>query len=127
MRRRVQIQPNNVGGLLLKIWIVRGHVALDAMRLESVLTPHACHHHVADLQMRSEFARAPVGYSTRRRTPSRIQNPCFQFRREYGGNLSQVPAVESRDALLGKSFAPAGHKTPAAVDALGHFIPCMAL
>jgi hypothetical protein len=38
-----------------------------------------------------------------------------------------MPAVESRDALLGKSFAPAGYKTPAAVDALGHFIPGMAL
>ena len=38
------------------------------MRLKSVLTPHPGHHHVADLQMRSEFARAPVGYSTRRCT-----------------------------------------------------------
>jgi hypothetical protein len=38
-----------------------------------------------------------------------------------------MPAVESRDALLGKSSAPTGHKTPAAVDALGHFIPGMAL
>jgi hypothetical protein len=32
-----------------------------------------------------------------------------------------MPALESGDALLGKSSAPAGHKTTAAVDALGHF------
>jgi len=38
MGRRIQVQPNNVGGLLLEIRIVRGHVALDAMRLQSVLT-----------------------------------------------------------------------------------------
>src|SRR2546429_2456478 len=38
MRRRVQIQTNNVGGLLLKIRIVRGHGALDTKRLESMLT-----------------------------------------------------------------------------------------
>ena len=97
------------------------------MRLESVLTPHPCHHHVADVQMRSEFARAPVGCSTGRRTPGRLENSCLQFRGEHGGDLSQMPAVESRDALLGKSFAPAGHKTPTAVDAFGHFIPRMAL
>ena len=51
VRRRVQIQPNDVGRLLLKVRIVRGHVALDPMRLESVLAPHTRHHHVADVQM----------------------------------------------------------------------------
>jgi len=40
MCRRVQIQPNNVGGLLFKIRIVRGHVTLNTMRLESVLAQH---------------------------------------------------------------------------------------
>lgn len=59
--------------------------------------------------------------------PCRLQNPCFQFRGEHGGDLPQMPAVKSRDALLGKSSAPTGYKTPAAVDALGHFIPGMAL
>ena len=37
-----------------------------------------------------------------------------------------MPAVESRDALLGKSSAPTSDKTTAAVDALRHFIPGMA-
>src|SRR5260370_15512634 len=126
MRRRVQIQPNNVGGLLLKIWIVRGHVAFYAMRLKSVLTPHPCHHHVADLQMCSEFARAPVGCCTRRCMSCGLQNPCFQFRGQHGSDLPPMPAVESRDALFGKSSAPTSDKTPAPVDALGHFIPGMA-
>ena len=30
----------------LKVGIVRGHVALDPMRLELMLAPHPCHHHV---------------------------------------------------------------------------------
>ncbi len=64
VRRRVQIQPNNVGRLLLEIRIVRGHVAFHAMRLQSVLTPHPRHHHVADIQTCTEFARAPMRYST---------------------------------------------------------------
>jgi hypothetical protein len=37
-----------------------------------------------------------------------------------------MPAVESRDALLDKPLAPTGHKPPAAIDALGHFIPSVA-
>src|SRR5215469_376935 len=122
MRRRVQIQPNNVGRLLLKIRIIRGHVAFYAVRLKAVLTPHPCHHHVADLQMRSEFARAPVGYS-RRCVSRRLQNPRFQFRCQHGSDLPQMAAVESRDALLVKSSAPPSDKTPAAVDALRHFTP----
>jgi hypothetical protein len=56
-----------------------------------------------------------------------LQNRCFQFRGEHGGNLSPMAAVESRDALLNKSFAPARHRTLATVDALGHFIPPMTL
>jgi hypothetical protein len=98
-----------------------------AMRLKSVLTPHPCHHQVADLQMRSEFAPAPVGYSTQRCISWRFQNPCFQFRGEHGSELPQMPAVESRDALLGKSSAPTSDKTPAAVDALKHFIRGMTI
>jgi hypothetical protein len=43
VRRRVQIQANNVSRLLLKVRIVRGHVTLDPMRLQTVLAPHARH------------------------------------------------------------------------------------
>jgi hypothetical protein len=72
------------------------------------------------------IARASVGFSTHRRAPGRLQNPCFQFRGQHRGDLPPMPAVTSGDALLGKSSAPAGHKTAAAVDAFGHFIPGMA-
>jgi hypothetical protein len=39
MRRRVQIQPDDIGCLRLEIRIVGGHVTLDPMRFESVLSP----------------------------------------------------------------------------------------
>ena len=46
MRRRVQIQANDVGRLLLKVRIVRGHVALDPMGLAgracATLAPPSC-------------------------------------------------------------------------------------
>src|SRR5229473_3801332 len=59
MRRRVQIQPNNVGGLLLKIRVVGRHVAVEPLRLKAVLGPHPRHHHMTDLELCSQPARAP--------------------------------------------------------------------
>lgn len=126
MRRRIQVQPDDIRGLFLKVGIVRGHVALDPVRLEPMLAPHPCHHHVAHVQMRGQFARAPVGRPTRRRAACRLQNPGFQLRRAHRGDLSEMPAVESRDPLLGKSFTPARHKASAAVEERRHFIPRMA-
>ena len=121
--RRIQVKANDVGRLLLKVRIVRGHVAPDPMRLEAMLAPHAGHHHVAHLQVRGELARAPVRHPGGRRVPCRLQYPRFELRREHRGDLAQVSAVETGDALLGKSSGPASHKTPAALDSLGGFIP----
>ena len=126
MRRRIQIQPDNIGRLGLKVRIVRGHVALDPMRLQSVLAPDSRHHHVADVQVSAELARAPVRRAIARRTARRLQDPRFELRREYRGDLAQVPAVEPRDPLLDESLVPAGDKAAAALDPFGHFIPRMA-
>jgi hypothetical protein len=43
MRRRVQLQADDVRRLGLKVWIIRGHIALNPMRLQAVLAPHAGH------------------------------------------------------------------------------------
>ena len=126
VRRRIQVQPDDIRGLFLKVRIVRGHVALDPVRLEPMLAPHPSHHHVTHVQMRGQFARAPVGRPTRRRAACRLQNPGFPLRGAHRRELSAMPAVEPRDPLLGKSFTPARHKAPAAVDPLRDFIPGMA-
>ncbi len=120
VRRRVQIQANDVSRLLLTIRIVRGHVALDPMRLPTVLAPHARHHHVADLQLRGKLTRGPMSRAARR-VARRFQNPRFQLRGEHGSHPANMPAIESR-----KSLTPAGHKAAATIDALGSFIPRVA-
>jgi hypothetical protein len=65
-------RPMMSAALLSKSGSLESHVALDPMRLETVLAPHTCHHHVTYFQMRGEFARAPVG----------LQNPRFHLRRQ---------------------------------------------
>jgi hypothetical protein len=60
MLRWVQIQPDDICGLPLEVWIIGSHVALEPMRSKPVLAPHTRHHHMGEAQMRTEFARAPV-------------------------------------------------------------------
>ncbi len=126
VRRRVQIKTDDISRLLLKVRIVRGHVALDAMGLQAVLAPNPRDHHVADAKALGQLARRPVRRVARCMARA-LQDPRFQLRREHRGHLAYMPAIESRDALLGESLAPAGHKAAATVDAFGGLVPRMAV
>jgi hypothetical protein len=57
---RVQVEANDIGGLLLEVRIVGGHVALDPVRFDSCSAPNALDQHVADPKLFRELARAPV-------------------------------------------------------------------
>jgi hypothetical protein len=58
-----------------------------------VLGPHPRHHHVTDLELRSQPARAPLRRPLRRRTFERpLQNTRFQGWSQRGGLLPRVPA-----------------------------------
>ena len=59
MRRRVQVQPDDVRRLLLEVRIIGRHVAIEPLRLEPVLGPDPRHHHVTELELRRQPARAP--------------------------------------------------------------------
>ncbi len=126
MRRRVQIQPDDISGLLLEVRIVRGHVALDPMGLQAVFAPHPHHHHVADTQLFSQLACRPVRRGARR-VPGAPQDLRLQLRGKDRCNLADVSAVEPRDPLLSESLAPTGHKSSAALNPLRGFIPRMAI
>jgi hypothetical protein len=93
MLRRFDVQPNNIGRLELKVRVVGGHVALEAMRLESGPPPHPRHHHVADTQMAGQFAAAPVGRTIRRRSAGPLQNPGLQRRSAFLHRSSEVVGV----------------------------------
>ena len=126
MRRRVQIQPNDVGGLLLKIRVVARHVAVQPLRLEAVLGPHPRHHHVTDLELRSQPARAPLRRPVRRRTLERpFQNARLQRSSQRAGLLPSVPAEQPCQPLFPKSLAPAIDKRIIAVQLVANRGPGM--
>jgi hypothetical protein len=60
MRRRVQIQANDVGRFGFKVQIVRCHVALDPVWLQTVLATDSSYHNVTNVQVSPELARVPV-------------------------------------------------------------------
>ena len=112
-------------GLLLKVRIVRAHVALYPMAVETMFAPNPDHHHMADPQLRSPLAGCPVRRASRC-VPRALQNLRLQLRGEDRGNLANVAAVEPCNALLRKSLAPAGHEASTELDPLRGLIPRMA-
>jgi SAM-dependent methyltransferase len=95
MSRWVEIKTDNIRGLLLEVRIVRGHVALDPMGLQSMLTPHPRHHHMAHAQLLPELARAPLRQPTGRCPARRLQNPRLKLRRQSdsSGRPGQNPLM----------------------------------
>jgi len=126
MRRRVQIKPNDIGGLLLKVRVVARHVAVQPLRIEAMFGPHPRHHHVTDLELCSQSARAPLSRPVWRRTlEGPFQNACLQRRSQRAGLLPRVPAEQPCQPLFPKSLAPAIDKHIIAVQLVANRGPGM--
>jgi hypothetical protein len=54
--RRVQVRPDDIGGLGFKVRIVACHVALKPRRFQTSFLPGAMHDVFADTESRSQFA-----------------------------------------------------------------------
>lgn len=135
MLRRVQIQPNNIGRLALKVGIVRCHVPLKAMGFEAMPGPDPGDHHMGEPKRLPQPPRTPVCRPVLRPPASPVQNLGLQLGREYRGWLPPVSAIEARQPLGRKASTPAGDVTiataelpanPCPVGALGqqHNTPC---
>src|SRR3954465_61788 len=65
MLRWIHIQSNDVGGLLLKLRIIAGHVSFESMGFEFGPHQHALHSALTQAQRRGQFSTRPVGTSVR--------------------------------------------------------------
>lgn len=118
---RIHIKADDVGRLGLEIGIVRGHVALDAMRLKTVFAPRAGHSHVMEPELLGEFPDAPVGRSGGGSLLSPGQDPRFNLGSEPIGDPSGVPTVESGEPLGEKPLLPLADERRGTSDA---FLDC---
>lgn len=118
MLRRIEIETNDVGGLLLEIGIVGSHVALDPMRLESRSLPDLRHRHVGDAELGCQLARRPVRRSIGRRLAGQRQDASLHLRRDHPRGAPQVSRVQPRQSVSLKARLPSSHVRRRAADLL---------
>ena len=72
--RRIQVQADDLGGFALEVGIVRSHVALEPMRLETGFLPNLVNHCFADAELGGEFAARPMSRTVARLASGRGEN-----------------------------------------------------
>ena len=116
--RWVEVKPDDVGSLLLKMGIVAGQVAFQPMGGQTSPLPNPRHHHVTDAEFCRQLAGAPVGRTIAGLLPGLGQYPGFQLGRALVWSPSLMAAVKSRPTLRHKPLRPESDE-PSATAQLG--------
>jgi len=115
MGRRLQVEPNDCGRLLLKFGVIADQVAAAAVRLQSRLRPDSGHPHMVNPEGRAQLAAAPMGGTIEGLT---VQPPIDNARFELLDSLSRgtpaMPTPESSQTLFLKARPPPSHGVDAA-------------
>src|SRR5215207_144284 len=113
--RRLQVEPNDCGRLLLEFRVIADHVAATPVRLQSRLGPHPGHPHMVYPEGRAQLAAAPMGGTIEGLTvQSPIDDPSFELLDSFTGRTSTMPTPESSHTLLLKARPPHSHGIDAA-------------
>src|SRR5262249_26774360 len=106
MLRWIYIQADDVSCLLLKLWIIRRHIALKPMRLKSSSLPYPSHHHMVNTEVFGQLAGAPMGGSIRRHPTSPLQNLRLQPRSAFLNRPTRMTRVQTGNSLFKESLLP---------------------
>jgi len=104
--RRVDVEPDHIGGLALEVWIIRGHVALQPMGLKAGAPPDPRDHHMIDPQRPRQLAAAPVSRAIIGRAPGPGQDAGFQPRSALTHRPPLMAGKQARQPLLRKTGLP---------------------
>ncbi len=104
--RWVHVEPNDVGGFLLKVRVIGQHVSFETMRLQSRSFPDPSHHHMADSKMLCEFARGPMRRTIGWALPRIFQDPSFQYGRPSLCTTTWMTGKQTRESVLIKALLP---------------------
>ena len=107
--RRVQIEADNVGGLLLEVGILAEHVTAQPVRLKAMPSPHPRNGHVIGAKHSGQPATAPVGGSVLRATTGPLQNACLKLRGIGPHFATLMTGHQSRQTACQKTLSPALH------------------
>jgi hypothetical protein len=125
MGRRLQVKPNNIGGLLLKVRVVAAHIAPHSVRLQPGLGPHPSDARLARAQRRRQFATAPVGgVGSSMQCP--VNDARLQLFAARRGRPSLMAAPKTTQTLRPKAIPPKPHRVDAALQRATHFANSLA-
>ena len=103
----VQLQTDDVGGFAFEVRIVRGHIALQAVRRQSSLFPQPMDDVFADAERLSQFASTPVGRAIGGFLTCSRQNFRTQCRCQNRWWLAGMICVQSINTSGDEAFFPA--------------------
>src|SRR6202030_175680 len=81
VHRWFEVQPDDVGSLLFKRWIVTRHIAARTVGVESKLAPHSPDRRRTDPPLLEKPITAPVGRAVGRLASGQFQNASFGLSR----------------------------------------------
>ncbi len=110
MLRRVQIEPDDIGGFAFEVRIVAGHVAFQAVRLQSRFPPYPMHHVLAHVDRSGQLAATPVRGTVFRFSACHRQNLGPQGGRQHHRRLSRMIGVQPFQSILNKTLFPARNR-----------------
>ena len=128
MLRRINVQPDNVGCLSLKLRVVAGQVSLQPIRLEPVFGPYPRNAHMRDIpKFRRQFSLAPVSRTVRglflNRPP---KNACLSMFAIFMRRSSPIARGQPGYALGQKATLPARNEIGVAVEFTANHIKSLA-
>ena len=110
MGRRLQVETDDSGCLLLKLWVIADHVVATPVRLQPRLSPHPGHTHMVDPERKTQLAAAPMsGTIGGLAVQSPIDDPSFKLLDSLAECTSTVPTPESGQTLFFKAVPPHSH------------------
>jgi len=111
MGRRLQVETDDCGRLLLKLRVIADHVVATPVRLQPCLSPHPGHTHMVNAERGPQLAAAPMGGTIGGlAVQSPIDDPSFEFLDAFTGGTSTVPTPESGQTLFFKAVPPHSHR-----------------
>ena len=113
---RIHIQPDHVCRFGLEVGIVRLHVALESMRLQTGAPPRFADEVVMNLQQPPEFARTPVRAAVGRRVTRLLQNARLHCRGQHRRLLAAILRLQPVESLREESLPPPVDVVPKARD-----------
>jgi hypothetical protein len=109
VRRRVQIESNNVSRFSFKVRVIADHVMAQPMRLQTITSPDPGHRHVGSSQLPRQAAGAPLRAAVIGSAPCPLQNPGFQLGSALGCRTPLMPGDQAGHAFRAKAAGPPLH------------------